>query len=92
MNKLTTKSFDYIERTSLPDKVAELLFDLSPFKGDSGFSYMVRKRYVEEYLKDLKNDLEEFPHLMDKPWHETAYIFLSELIAEMKTDYLFVNQ
>jgi len=82
---MNTFKIDKIKSETLPETIYLDLFNLSTFKNSEfGFSFMVKKTYIETYLNDLKNDGS------GNPMYPNIY-FYEKLLSEMETDYLFIE-
>ena len=71
---------DFLNPSDIPnEKVLDDLWNLSTFKYDVGFSFIVGKDYINQYIKDAETD-------------DINVDYFKELIRSMKTQHLFVKQ
>jgi hypothetical protein len=76
-------TMDLFNPSTLPnDEIWGILWDLSTFKHEMGFDFVVKKSYIQQYLNDVSNDGLE----------NDTYCFLVNLANSMKTEFLFIKQ
>jgi len=88
---LGTKELDLLNRSEIGHHLYMSLWELSNMKGSHNDHFVVRKKYIEQYLIDLEEDYK-------KPGSE-SYIeetratkeILEKIVSEMKTNNLYIQ-
>lgn len=83
---LSDINMDFIDAKDLiDDEIWNMLWELSWYKHDFGFDFIVDKKLIVNYIKDIKNDGPNHP--------DTKHLeYLSKLVDSMKTQHLYIKQ
>ena len=87
-NDLGFISIAHINQRDLPsDELATTLFELSTFKYESGFSYVVSLSYLKSYIEDVEADIKNG---MKSPLHYQDLLQIVEYLTSNSFPALFV--